>query len=127
MEGSMEQISKFLKNNQINQYLTRKYFDYAIITLSLLLSFYLKWEMQSVIEFSFVIWLILKPIPSKLLSKIALCFLAFVPFFLIVHRADRAEQFAIFAYYFLVLTIIMVVIESTGHRKTSLKRRNYTN
>jgi len=126
MEGSMEQISKFLKNNQINQYLTRKYFDYAIITLSLLLSFYLKWEMQSVIEFSFVIWLILKPIPSKLLSKIALCFLAFVPF-LIVHRADRAEQFAIFAYYFLVLTIIMVVIESTGHRKTSLKRRNYTN
>lgn len=103
--------NKFLQDNELDQYLTKKYFDYGLVAFSLLLGFYLKWDMQNVLVFSFVIWIILNSISSRFLAQIALVFLVFVPLLLIIHRYDHAEQFAIFAYYFLVLTVIMAIIE----------------
>lgn len=109
--------NKFLHDNKLDQYLTKKYFDYGLIAFSLLLGFYLRWNMQNVFVFSFVIWIILNPISSKLLARAALYFLVFVPLLLIMRRDDRAEQFAILAYYFLILTVIMAIVEFKKEQK----------
>jgi len=60
----------------------------------------------------------LNPISSRFLARIALCLLFFVPLLLII-KSNQAEQFAIFAYYFLVLTVITIIIEFK--RKQTIK------
>ena len=101
----------FLRDNDLNRYLTKKYFDYGLTLLSILLGFFLNWEIQNILVFSFVIWIILNPIASRILARIALYCLAFIPLLLLINRVDRAEQLAILAYYFLILTIITGMIE----------------
>lgn len=111
MNKLIQLTKRFLKENNLDQYLTKKYFDYSIVAFSFLLGFYLRWDIQNVFVFSFVVWIILNPVSSKLLARAALYLLVFVPLLLIMHRDDRAEQFAILAYYFLVLTVIMAIVE----------------
>ena len=121
MNKATKFITKFLEDNQLDQCLTKKHFDYGLVAFSLLLGFYLKWDMQNILSFSFVIWIILNPISSQLLAKGALVFLSFVPLLLIIKRESRAEQFAIFAYYFLVLTVIMAIIEYKKEQNKKIK------
>lgn len=111
MNKLIKLIKIFLSHNELDQYITKKYFDYGLIAFSLLLGFYLKWDMQNVLVFSFVIWIILNPISSQLLAKWALISLLFVPLLLTMRRENRAEQFAVLAYYFLVLAVITAIIE----------------
>lgn len=121
MNKSIKFIEKFLTDNKLDQYLTKKYFDYGLIAFSLLLGFYLKWDMQNVLIFSFVIWIILNPISSQLLARGALVLLSLVPLLLIIKRENRAEQFAIFAYYFLVMTVAVAIIEFKKEQKRKEK------
>ena len=111
MDELIKSTRKFLAENEFDQYLTKRYLDYLIVAFSPLLGLYLKWEMQNVLMFSFVIWIILNPVSSQFFAKITLCFLVFVPLLLIGNRDDQAEQFAIFTFYFLVLTVVSAIIE----------------
>ena len=116
-------IKGIVRDNNFNQYYTKKYLDYTLVVISLLLGFYLRWDLQNIVLFSFTIWIILNPISSKLLARIVLSFLVFTALLLIIHRVSQAEMFAIFAYYFLVLTTITAIIELRKKQKTSLGRR----
>jgi len=111
MNKIIKLTKNFLRDNKLDQYLTKKYIDYGLVTFSLILGFYLRWDMQNIFVFSFVIWIILNPISSRVLARVALFFLIFVPLLLVMRRDDRAEQFAILSYYFLVLTAIMAITE----------------
>lgn len=119
MNNLVKSARKTLKENDLDQYLTKKYFDYGLVVFSVLLGFYLHWDLQSVLVYSFVIWIILNPVSSQFLAKGALIFLSFVPLLLIMHREDRAEEFAILAYYFLVLTVIMAIVEFKREEKSN--------
>jgi hypothetical protein len=112
MDEVIKKIRKFLRNNQLDQYLIKKYFDYVIVAVSLLLGFYLQWATWDIIFFSFVIWIILNPVSSQFLVRMALCSLSLVFLLLILRRNDPAEQFVIFTFYFLVLATIVGIIES---------------
>jgi len=111
----MDKFTKFIRKisqeYDLGQYQTKQYLDYFLVVFSLLLGFYLKWDILNVIIFSFIIWIILNPISSRILARMSLCGLVFVPLLLIFHRDDIAEQFAVFSYYFLVLTLIAMIIE----------------
>jgi len=121
MIKNLEKMIKFfLRNNNLGQYFTKKYFDYGIVAFALLLGFYLKWDMENVVLFTFIIWIILNPISSQILAKIALVFLSFTPLLLIIRREAQAEQFAIFTYYFLVLTVIFAIIEFKSEKPFKL-------
>jgi len=111
MNKLIKSIRKFLAENISERSLTKRHFDYVIIAFAAIFGFYFNWRTQNVLMFSFVIWAILNPISSRFFARVALCFLIFVPLLLVVHRSDQAEQLAIFAYYFLILTAITTIFE----------------
>lgn len=122
MNKAIKFITKFLKDNQLDRYLTKNNFDYGLIVFSLFLGFYLKLDMQNILFFSFIVWIIINPISSRLLARGTLICLSFVPLLLIIKRDSRAEQFAIMAYYFLVLTVIMAIIEFCKEQNSKIKQ-----
>jgi hypothetical protein len=54
---------------------------------------------------------------SRIIAFLALIFLASCPFSLIFKREALAEQMAIYAYYFLIMTVVLQIIEYVGHPK----------
>lgn len=119
MNAIIKKIKKYLQSNDLEQYLKKKYFDYGLVAFSFLLGFYLRWEMQNILFFSFVIWIILNPQSSRFLASVTLYFLAFTPLLIIIKREDHAEKFAIYAYYFLALTVIFAIIEHKRIKKST--------
>jgi len=93
--------------------------DVFFIILSIVLGFIFQWSIPEIIIFTIFIWSILNPIDSKYLSLAALIFLAITPFLLIFKQQDWAEQSAIYAYYFLVFTVIMALYELKKEDKAS--------
>jgi len=114
MSKFIKKIKRFLHSNQFNQYLSKKYFDYGIVTFSLILGFYLKWDIQNILFFSFFIWIIINPISSRLLARFVIYLLLLVLFLSIMHRYAQAEVIAIFAYYLLIIMAITAI----GQNKT---------
>ena len=102
------------KNNKLGQkevfwvYLTEKNLHYCLVIFSFLLCQYYNWEIQSSLVFSFVIWMILTPIQSKILIKISFFLYILVPMLLIVHKMELADQFATAAYELLLLAWVVV-------------------
>ncbi|MEI6499100.1 MAG: hypothetical protein WCO23_04000 [bacterium] len=103
---------------QIGQYLTYQNLDYAILIVALIVGVYLRWKLEDIAFVLFLIWHFLHPLTSQTLAKVALFFLSLTPIFLIIKRDASAEQFAVYAYYFLVLTVIMAIIEMKREEKS---------
>lgn len=95
----------------VARYLTKKNLDYAILILILVTGIYLKWEIEDILFAIFLVWHFLHPFTSQTLAKVALFFLSLTPIFLIIKRDASAEQFAVYAYYLLILTVIMAIVE----------------
>jgi hypothetical protein len=53
---------------------------------------------------------------SRVIAFLALVSLASCPFLLILKKEAPAEQMAIYAYYFLVMTVVLQIIEYASHR-----------
>ncbi len=91
--------------------LTERNINIAFTIFGMAIGVYLNWEVVEVVIFGIFIWSVLEYIPSRILAVPALIFLAATPFLLVLERKDRAEEFAIYAYYFLAMTVIMGIYE----------------
>lgn len=105
----------------LKKYLTRRNIDIAIVVLAILFGVYLGWKEIDTLIFAIFIWIILRPIQSRLLAFPALFFLSLTPFLLILKHEEQAEQFAIYAYYFLVMAVMMGIYEVRGGKTKKLK------
>jgi len=76
------------------------------IKVAIILGIYLNWGNAETIIFAIFIASILNPVNSRYFAAPALFFLALTPFLLILNRQEKAEEFAIYAYYFLVIALI---------------------
>lgn len=85
--------------------------DVGMIVASILLGIILDWTSIEILIFAVFVWSIVWSIPSRLLAMPALFFLVCVPFLLLINREVRAEEFAVYAYYFLVMAVIRGIIE----------------
>jgi len=103
--------SGFPQKKYRNLDLIKKYLDFGIIIFSALLGLYLGWETLDILMFIFTVWVILSPVSSKFLARATLFVLILVPTLRIIHVYDLSDQFTIWAYNFMVLTIIMMIIE----------------
>jgi len=72
---------------------------------------FLHWKIAEIVIFTFFIWIILNPIPSSYPAAGAIFFLILTPIFLISGNAIIADQIAIYAYYFLIMAVIMGIYE----------------
>lgn len=108
MKISMEQSEKKF---DIQEFITRRKVDAGLILVSIIFGTLLNWDVIEIIFFAVFIWSIVGPIASRYLAFPALFFLSFTPILLVLDRAERAEEFAIYAYYFLVMAVIRGIIE----------------
>lgn len=116
MKNIIVSLIKMTRHYNFKKYFTKKCINYGIVSFAILLGFYLKWGIDSVALFAFIIWIILCPITSPILARIALIFLLFTPLLLIIKRDSQAEKFAMFAYVFLVLTVVTAVMEQRSKK-----------
>lgn len=91
--------------------------DVAFTFFGVLLGVFLGWNIVEVAIFGVFIWSLLGPIPARLLAAPALFFLLLVPFLLAVKMEDQAEEYSVYAYYFLAMAVIRAIIEVRGEEK----------
>lgn len=85
--------------------------DVGFLFVGIALGVFLDWNIVEIAIFAVFLWSILGPIPSRYLAWPALFFLSFTPILLVAGREERAEEFAVYAYYFLAMAVIRGIIE----------------
>lgn len=87
------------------------YLDLVFLFLAFSLGIYLSWTAIDSLFLTFVVLTVLYPFPGKQLAKLSLLLLVAVPLLEILKRVETAEQFGIYAFYTLIMTTIMVIVE----------------
>ncbi|MCX6763202.1 MAG: hypothetical protein NTZ97_00495 [Candidatus Moranbacteria bacterium] len=100
----------------MNKELIKKIFikrniDILFVAIAILMGAYFNWKIIEIIIFGIFIWIILNPVPSRLTAIPALGFLVVTPFLLIFKNQVLAEETAIYAYYFLIMSVVMGIYE----------------
>lgn len=85
--------------------------DSLFLVASVFLGVFLEWDIVEIAIFATLIWAIIGPISVRILAAVALFFLSIVPFLLVLDREDQSEQYAVYAYYFLVMAVIRSIID----------------
>lgn len=85
--------------------------DVFFIIIVIVMGLFLHWKVTEIAVFSLFIWIILHPISSRYLAAVAIFFLILTPIFLISGKNSIADQLAIYAYYFLIMTVMMGIYE----------------
>ena len=100
-----------IKKENLTRHLNQRTLDVVILLAAILLGLYFDWTNMEIIIFVIFVGIILHPVPSRRLAIPALFFLVIVPFLLIFKKEVRAEEFAVYAYYFLIMAVIMGIYE----------------
>jgi hypothetical protein len=116
----------------IKKILIKRNIDIVITAIAILMGAYFGWTIPQMLIFGIFVWAILNPISSRIPAIVALAFLSFTPFLLAfqdskvvmaitslflpikgtkLNGSALAEETAIYAYYFLILTVIMAIYE----------------
>lgn len=112
------QEEKIIKNSR---FLNIKNIDIGIVFVAFAIGLYLEWDIFDITIFSVFIWALLNPIRSRYFVMVSIFFLAIDPFLLLLERKDQAEQFAIYAYYFLAMAVLMGIFEIWQEKNTAAK------
>ena len=105
------------KQFDIKEFVVRRKMDVGFLLAGIVFGTLLNWDVIEIIFFAVFIWSIVGPIASRYLALPALFFLAFTPILLVLDREARAEEFAIYAYYFMVMAVIRGIIEVRNEKK----------
>lgn len=106
MEETKQAIDRFFEK----MWMSRK-MDVATLFVAALLGVVFDWNIVEMSVFILFIASILFSIPSRFLALPALFFLSFTPVLLLLNRKESAEEFAVYAYYFLVMAVVRGIIE----------------
>ena len=109
-------IEEYSSSRKLVRGFAEKYIRIIVTAIALIIGVYLNFEITELVFFVYLIWIILTPTPSRNLAMIAILLLAMTPVFMIMKRDSWAETFAIYAYYFLILTVGTAILE---YRKVS--------
>jgi len=95
--------------------------DAFFLVASVFLGVFLEWDIVEIAIFSLLVWAIIGPISMRILAGVALFFLSIVPFLLVLDREEQAEQYAVYAYYFLVIAVIRGIADLRNEKKELIK------
>lgn len=106
-----------IKFKKIRQDLKKKKLEIALLLIILILLLIWQFKIESIflllLFFSFLFF----KYDSRYIAAMALMSLMTYPFLLIFKKEPAAEQMAIYAYYFLVMTVILQIAEYRRERK----------
>ncbi len=92
----------------------------TLLMAGAMLGVYFDWNIIEILIFLVFLWSVLRAIPSRYLASAALFFLVLTPILLSLGRDERAEEFSIYAYYFLVMAVIRGIIEIRGEKEEKI-------
>jgi hypothetical protein len=113
MEDKQEKIDEL---EIVKRFFRERKKDAFFLVASVFLGVFLEWDIVEIAIFTTLVWAIVGPISVRVLAAVALFFLSIVPFLLVFGREDQAEQYAVYAYYFLVMAVIRGIIEVRGEK-----------
>lgn len=101
--------------------------DGVFVVIVFVMGFFLHWKIYEVAVFSLFIWIILNPVSSRVPAGLAIILLIFTPLFLIGGKNIIADQLAIYAYYFLIMAVMMGIYELWKGQSGSVDANNNFN
>ncbi|MDH4330670.1 MAG: hypothetical protein OEV93_03910 [Candidatus Moranbacteria bacterium] len=110
-------MKKEIEKINLKKLLVENKKDITLVLCAVALGIFYGWSNMEVIIFALFVSSILKPVPMRFFAAIALFFLILTPVLLILERNLRAEEFAVYSYYFLIMTVIMGLIEIRKDKK----------
>lgn len=105
------------KEFDIKDFIKRRKVDLLFLFAGLFLGVYFDWTIVQVLIFLAFIWSLLGPIRSRYLAVSSLFLLGLTVILLLLERTERAEDFAIYTYYFLAMAVIRAIIEVRTEKK----------
>lgn len=99
------------KKDSIENFVRERKVDIGLLGAGVLMGVFFNWNIVEIAIFLVFLWSVLGPISSRYLVWPALFFLSFTPVLLTLGRKEQAEEYAIYAYYFLVMAVIRGIIE----------------
>lgn len=105
------------KEFDVRSFIKRRKVDLFFLLTGLFLGVYFDWTIVQVLIFLVFIWSLLGPIRSRYLAVSSLFLLGLTATLLLLEREERAEDFAIYAYYFLAMAVIRAIIEVRSEEK----------
>lgn len=105
------QVVAEIKSWELKKMNSRKALNIGLLIVALGMGVYFQWGVMNTLIFVIFIGIILRPVSSRILAMPALFFLVLTPFALIFKQDLLAENLAIYAYYFLILTVMMGIYE----------------
>jgi len=100
-------------------FIFRKKIDIAIAIIAIAMGSYLVWKIEDIIVFAIFIWIIMNPVSSRYLAYFTIIFFVVCPILLILKNGDWAETVAVYAYYSLAMTTLMIFYEFQNENETS--------
>lgn len=88
-----------------------KALNIGLLGAALVMGIYFQWGFMNTLIFMIFVATILRPVSSRIMAFPALFFLVLTPFALILKQDILAENLAIYAYYFLIMAVIMGIYE----------------
>lgn len=115
----MESMEDEKNDVRVKDFFMKRWVDIVLLFAGLFLGIYFDWTVIEMLIFLIFLWSLLGPIASRILAVPALFFLFLTPLLLFFKRPERAEEFAVYAYYFLVMAVIRAAIEvrNEGEKK----------
>lgn len=114
----IEKIDNLIHQKNLEKYFTKQNFNYFVIGCFCFLGLYLNWSVKELVAVAALIWLILFPLRSQILARIAVVCLLLTLLMLIFGLGNRATGFAEIAYIFIVLMVATLLYEHYHERKT---------
>jgi len=87
------------------------------VTAAFFVGVYFDWKMMESLVFAIFISSILRPIDSRIFASVGLFFLVMTPIILYSGDKKTAEIVAVYAFYFLVMTVMMAFVELKKEEK----------
>lgn len=95
--------------------------EIILFALSIGMGLYFQWEIANLIFFLILLRLIIHPVSSRFPAGAAIAFLAITALLLVFKEKDWAENTAIWAYYSMILIVIMAMMENDNNGKLTEK------
>ena len=89
----------------------------VLVATAFLIGLYFSWTLPESIIFALFISSILKPVDSRFFAVPGLFFLILTPIVLYSGNKKTAEEIAVYAFYFLVMTVMMAFVEMKKEEK----------
>lgn len=102
-------------------FIYQRKFDIFLLTIGAAIGVFFNWTIVEIGIFLVFLWSFLGPLSSRFLMGCALFFLPFMPVFLLLKKPERAEEFSVYMYYFLMMAVIQGIIEIRGEKKEKIQ------